>query len=138
MRFPTPTRVLPSLLAAALLAVSTPGCASTSESREDDGALLLATPQYELHVVEGKVYQVVPDEQGTVEVREVSSYDKFRDLYRVERMRDLPATAPERGVVLNGWVGLECVRKGHACGRMPERGVEQNMIELRVRFPDRR
>jgi hypothetical protein len=44
----------------------------------------LATPEFELHMRQGRVYMLTAVAPGTPpEVREVTSYDEFRDLYNL-------------------------------------------------------
>ncbi len=133
-------------VAVALLALLTAACAAPgpavtpltdpAQATAPSGpTLLLVTDGYELHYREGRVYQVVtrPDRLPS-ELREITSYDEFRDLYEVREGADLPAELPSEGVPVNGWRDQDCVRAGHACGRAPE-VTPNTMIQLRLRFP---
>ncbi len=125
--------VVPALGLVALVA-----CASAPERRlwaeTAEPALVSQTGAFEIHVRDGKVVQVVPaTEPGRpATVREIDDIVELRDLYVRAGGEPLNEDPGTRTVELNGWLGLECVRKGHACGRAPEE-VPRALIVLRFR-----
>lgn len=116
------------------------GCASAPPARETAvpgegvAALLATSDQEELHLVDGRLYLVPAGRPG--ERHEVGSWDDFASWYVRHGGAAVPESQPEEGFDVNGWVGLDCVRKGHACGREPERGT-QPLMRVRIRFPPR-
>jgi len=125
------------LVVATLLAV---GCATTGSVSDrgaaDRTALILATDGYELHYQEGRVVVVPVDGAQQPSPRDVESYEEFKALYEVRKDEELPLEQPREGVEVNGWRGLECVRRGHACGAGSDYPPPVELIRLRVLFPN--
>jgi hypothetical protein len=114
------------------------GCASTSGQRAPDTpplALILATDAYELHLEDGRLYKVAPVAAADAPLRQqVATWDEFAGLYDVKQATVLETVAPERKVEVNGWQGLECVRKGHMCGRATEPAGRGDAVRVRLVF----
>lgn len=129
-----------SFLGAVGLAVASGGCATTpSQPTPDANAqpdlLIVATDRYELHVRDGRVYELVPAPaaDAPASVRPVEDLGEFRTLYEGGLGHPLPASEADGSVKVNGWSGLTCVRKGHACGAQPD-GVPESAVRLRFQF----
>jgi hypothetical protein len=131
----TSLRSLAPLIAGAFLLLA---CASAPERRlwaeSAEPALVTQSGAFEIHVRGGKVVKVVPaTEPGrSATVREIDDIAELRELYVDAVGEPLPEDAHSGRVELNGWLGLECVRQGHACGRAPEE-VPRALIVLRFR-----
>lgn len=100
---------------------------STAERRPavtepaDEPVLIATGGPFEIHVRDGRVLRLVPSASGQpAMIKEVHTLDELRTLYETARGEPMPAARPGGGVALNGWAGLECVRKGNACGTAPE------------------
>lgn len=112
-------------------------CASVQrppEANPEDVALILSTDGYELFYRAGRV--VVVDERPGREIgpRDVETYEEFKRLYEVKKEERLPPEQPSRGVEVNGWRGLDCVRQGDTCGPEPYYPTG-DLVRLRLTFP---
>jgi len=120
---------------AATLALT--GCASVHTPPEADAteaALILSTDGYELHYQGGRV--VVVDERPGHEPgpHDVASYEEFKRLYEVRKAERLPPEQPSAGVEVEGWRGLDCVRRAQTCGPATEYPVA-DIVRIRILFP---
>ena len=125
------------LVMAAGCAFALVACASAQRAPEadpEDVALILSTDGYELHYRAGRV--VLVDERPGHELgpRDVETYEEFKRLYEVRKEERLPPEQPSRGVEVNGWRGLDCVRQGGTCGPAPEYPTG-DLVRLRLLFP---
>jgi hypothetical protein len=126
-----------SLVVVAGCAFALGACASAQRAPEtdpEDVALILSTDGYELHYRAGRV--VLVDERPGHELgpRDVETYEEFKRLYEVKKAERLPPELPSRGVEVNGWRGLDCVRQGDTCGPAPEYPTG-GLVRLRLHFP---
>ena len=98
-------------------------------------ALILATPRYELHLRDGRVYELVPgaSAEDAPTLRPIDRAGDFRMLYERSTGQALPAAGPDGSIEVNGWANLECVRAGHACGTPPE-GAPHAPVRLHFGF----
>jgi hypothetical protein len=101
---------------------------SSSQTRDDGPALLLATDAYELQVRNGAVFV---HEAGTM--RAIDRYEELRELYQRDGQPMLPEAPAAGGTSVLGWRDLECVRRGETCGREPDRPA-RDMVRLKLRF----
>jgi len=100
-------------------------------SETPDPVLLVLTPAFELHVRSGKVEMVTPGVNAEApSVRVIDDIEELRRLYASNGLTWRDENAAE--VAVDGWVGLECVRAGQACGRAPEPG-SRALVVLRFR-----
>lgn len=124
----------------ALALVGSSACGTTAPPAEpvpqEQPALLLALDTHELHYRAGRVFVVDRTGKAPEPLREVTTYEQFRGLYQVRKGEEIPPALPERGLALNGWIGLDCVREGQACGRQPERHPDRGFVRLRILFPN--
>lgn len=90
-----------------------------SESHEP--VLLAHGGAFELHIRNGKVEQIIPASTpgGLTRVRVVDDIGELRQLYVDAVGTPLPEGGEGMPLEVNGWVGLECVRAGQACGPAP-------------------
>lgn len=112
------TSLLSALLAFPLSACATSGPRLWSD--EPEPALLYHGSTFELRVREGRVEQVLlPTYPGEpTRVRTVNDIEELRRIYD-STGTPLGPRAGERQIEVNGWVGLQCVRAGEACGAAP-------------------
>jgi len=94
--------------------------------------LLTSSGVLELHVRDGRVFELIPaTEPGqAARTRQIERLDDLRTLYARTEGKELPAEDPTGAVQVNGWVGLECVRRGEACGRQPD-GAPRAIVLIR-------
>ncbi len=113
------------------------GCATTNNALDDrrPAALLLTTDNYELHYRDGRVVLLDQRPEATPSPREVETYEEFKQLYEVRKETALPDRLPSDGVAVDGYQGLDCVRKGATCGRATERPTPGAPIRLKLFFP---
>jgi len=103
-------------------------CASTERAAPDptqtspDDVLLTSSGGLELHLRGGRVLAVEPATatREDTRVRQIKSLDELRASWQQVAAEPLPRATPGGSVQVNGWIGLECVRLGKACGRPPD------------------
>jgi len=126
-----------ALRSAVALTLTLTGCATAPTAPAappGDAALILSTDGYELHFRAGRVL-LVDERPGHVPgPHDVTTYEEFKKLYEVRKEERLPPEQPSRGIEINGWRGLECVRRGQICGPA---GAEPagDLVRLRIAFP---
>ncbi|MEZ4266239.1 MAG: hypothetical protein R3F39_07660 [Myxococcota bacterium] len=126
------------LIALALSTAVAAGCAHQRSATANPGGLILATPEFELHMRQGRVYMLTAVAPGIPpEVREVTTYDEFRDLYNLRGNEKLPAEAPSAGVEVQSFGEPDCVRRADLCSRDTEMPPPPEAIRLKVIFPRR-
>ena len=110
------------VLGAGVGACATHSPAGGGEAASKPVALILATPRYELHLRDGRVYELVPGAtpEDAPTLRPIDHAGDFRTLYESSTGQALPAAGPDGSIEVNGWANLDCVRAGHACGIQPE------------------
>ncbi|MCB9786909.1 MAG: hypothetical protein H6744_09490 [Deltaproteobacteria bacterium] len=114
------------------------GCAHGRGGERRSGALILATSEYELHMRDGHVYMLTAVAPGLPpEVREVTSYEEFRDLYNLRAGDTLPQEPPREGVEVGSFGEPDCVRRADLCGRNTEMPPPPEAIRLKLVFPKR-
>lgn len=113
------------------------GCASTPRGAlhvdGDRPALLTSSGALELHVRDGRIIEVRPAVETPEGARErrLTTLDELRASWLEAVGTPLPEDHQHKALQLNGWVGLECVRAGRACGRQPDDAPRAMVI---VRF----
>lgn len=126
-----------SLVMAAFGAFALVACASAQRAPEadpEDVALILSTDGYELHYRAGRVVMVDERPGHVLGPHDVETYEEFKRLYEVKKAERLPPEQPSRGVEVNGWRGLDCVRAGGVCGPAAEYPTG-DIVRLRLLFP---
>jgi hypothetical protein len=130
------TRKMMFVLAMAMTAAA--GCAHQGSATANPGALILATPEFELHMRQGRVYVLTAVAPGVPpEVREVTTYDEFRDLYNLRAGEKLPVQSPGEGVEVQSFGEPDCVRRADLCTRDTEMPPPPEAIRLKIVFPRR-
>ncbi len=126
------------LFALAISTAAAAGCAHQGSATASPGALILATPEFELHMRQGHVYMLTAVAPGIPpEVREVTTYDEFRDLYNLRGSEKLPAVAPSEGVEVQSFGEPDCVRRADLCSRDREMPPPPEAMRLKIVFPRR-
>jgi hypothetical protein len=128
MTIPTRRSTILSILLGLVLATSLAACASTERGADTptqanpDDVLLTSSGGLELHLRGGRVLEVEPATatREDTRVRQLKSLDELRASWQQVAAEPLPRATPGGSVQVNGWVGLECVRLGKACGRPPD------------------
>lgn len=95
----------------------------SNESRDaPDDVLLTSSGALELHLRGGRVLEIEPatETREDARVRQIRSLDELRASWEQVAAEPLPSTTAGGTIQVNGWVGLECVRRGKACGRPPD------------------
>jgi hypothetical protein len=119
-----------------VLCVGFAGCAtsgSTLRVDSEEPVLLTSSGALELHVRQGRIVEVVPAVETSEKRRErtILTLDELRASWQQAAGVPLPEEGP--GVIeVNGWSGLECVRKGQACGRQPD-DAPRALVVIRLR-----
>ncbi len=110
------------VLGAGIGACATQAPAGREKETARPVALILATPRYELHLRDGRVYELVfgSTAEDAPTLRPIDRAGDFRVLYERSTGQALPAAGPDGAIEVNGWANLDCVRAGHACGIQPE------------------
>ena len=124
-----------ALVTAAMLAACATRPATSVHAGATPAALIIATPRYEVHLREGRVYELVPAEtrDGSPTLRPIERAGEFRTLYEQATGHALPSAAADGSVEVNGWVNLACVRAAHACGKPPD-GAPHAPVRLYFAF----
>jgi hypothetical protein len=111
-------------------------CATTPRqsqlwSEDQQSALLYHDAALEIRVSDGRVEVLHPPSTpgGQVRVRTIDDIDELREIY-ASTDQSLRERTDGRSIEVNGWVGLECVRRGETCGPPPREPVPV-MIVLR-------
>ena len=130
-------KTYPWLLGLLLLLLSS--CASTQTAdavrAESDGPVLLTSSgALELHVRDGRIVEVVPATETSegARARTIRTLDELRASWQQAAGAPLPEGDEAHAIELNGWSGLECVRRGHACGRQPD-DAPRALVVIRLR-----
>lgn len=115
---------------------STPSTPAPSEpgvwSDTPEPVLLVLSPAFELHMRAGRVEMITPGANATADPT-VRVIDDIEELRRIYASNGQPwVDERESEVAVNGWLGLECVRAGQACGTAPEAG-SRALVVLRFR-----
>lgn len=120
------------------LFITLAACASTSSSglrADSEGPVLLtASGALELHVRDGRIVEVYPaveTREGKRE-RQIRTLDELRASWQSVTGEALPEEDPRGQLEINGWSGLECVRRGECCGRTPEEPARA-LVKIRIR-----
>lgn len=114
-------------------------CASTSPGAalraDSEGPVLLtASGALELHVRDGRIVEVYPaveTREGRRE-RQIRTLDELRASWQAVTGEALPEEDPRGQIEVNGWSGLECVRRGECCGRAPDEPARA-LVKIRFR-----
>ncbi len=101
-------------------------------SESPEPVLLVLNPAFELHVRAGKVELLTPGANASADptVRVIDDIEEVRRIYASNGL--ILTNERESAVSVDGWVGLECVRAGQACGTAPEPG-SRALVVLRFR-----
>ncbi|HRE91512.1 MAG TPA: hypothetical protein PK095_20505 [Myxococcota bacterium] len=120
------------------LFIALSACASTSSRglrADSEGPVLLtASGALELHVRDGRIVEVYPaveTREGKRE-RQIRTLDELRASWQSVTGGALPEEDPRGQIEVNGWAGLECVRRGESCGRAPEEPARA-LVKIRIR-----
>ncbi len=95
---------------------------TASTQTDPDDVLLTSSGALELHLRGGRVLEIEPATatREDTRIRQIKSLDELRASWQQVAAEPLPSSTPGGTVQVNGWVGLECVRLGKACGRPPD------------------
>lgn len=120
------------------LFITLTACASTSTGSlraDSEGPVLLTTSgALELHVRDGRIVEVYPaveTREGKRE-RQIRTLDELRASWQSVTGEALPEEDPRGQIEVNGWSGLECVRRGESCGRAPDEPARA-LVKIRFR-----